>query len=85
MFISREAIGFGNYRNEFNWGDTEREPGFGDAFRQDCEEFLRALRDEARYVLEKEAEYQVSDEHMHDLAEANEWFFDREGRTAQRT
>ena len=85
LFISREAVGFGNYRNEFNWEDAEREPGFSDAFRQDCEEFLHALRDEARHVLEVEAEYQISDEHLHEVASINEWYFDREGRTAQRT
>jgi hypothetical protein len=81
LFISRERTGYGDSRNEFSF-DADREPDFSEAFRQDCEEFLAALRKEARLALEAEAEYQISDEHLHDLAEVNEWLFDCEGRAA---
>lgn len=85
LYIDAVTTGYGYYshRNGFTWY-TDSEPGFSETFEQDCEEFLCALCEEARQVLQGEWEYQETDENVLETAEANDWLFDHEGKPARR-
>ena len=63
-----------------NWIDDYR-----DISDSDCEDILELMRDFARWIysqLEKEYEYRMSDEHIDDMLEANEYEFLEDGSMA---
>ncbi len=45
-----------------------------------CEEFLKELLEDYSLMLQHESEYMVSDEHIDDMIQANEYTFTKEGK-----
>lgn len=80
--LSIEARFFGGGRTATNEFDFHSYDEISEQTMTDANELLSDLHEEALRLLRAEMEYREGDEQLAELAEANEYTFDREGRPA---